>query len=115
MGDPPGAETPIKLLPPVFFGRDDDLIAEGQIYYPTASLLRHVWKRSLRRGAAVPHFFGRSGGGVRDPDGPRMRLIRGNEEALGRISRLPRSPPKAHAPSFQHPPSITHQTDHSPH
>src|SRR5260370_35234647 len=97
----------IQMLPAVFFGSDDELIADGPIDYTTSSLLRHVWKRSLRRRAAVPYFFGRSGGGVRDPYGPRMRLIRGKEEALGRISRLPRSPHKGDAPSVQRPRRIT--------
>src|SRR5216684_2337381 len=49
-------------------------------------------ERSLRRRAAVPHFSCCSRGGIRNPDGPRMRLVRGNEVALRRVSRSRRPP-----------------------
>ncbi len=95
------------MLPAVFFGSDDELIAGGPIDYATAGILRHVRKRSLRRHAAVPYFLGRRCGGFCHPDSPRMRFVRSNEEALGRVSRLRGSSNKGDALSVQRPCRIT--------
>src|SRR5712692_3017785 len=97
----------IQMLPAVFFGSDDELIAGGPIDYATAGILRHVRKRSLRRHAAVPNFFSRFRGSVRDPYGPRMRFVRSNEEALGSVSRLRLPPNKSDALPVQRPRGIT--------
>src|SRR5712692_1153709 len=83
-----GGGQGIQMLPTVFLGSDDELIAGGPIDYAAAGILRHVRKRSLRRHAAVPYFLGRRCGGFCHPDSPRMRFVRSNEEALGRVSRL---------------------------
>ena len=91
------------MLPAVFLRSDDELIASGPIDYAAAGILRHVWIRSLRRPAAVPNFLGCPCGRVCHPNGPRIRLVRGNEETLGRVSRFGGPPNKSDTLPVQRP------------
>src|SRR3989454_7836664 len=102
-----GGGQDIQMLPAVFLGSDDKLIAGGPIDYAAAGILRHVWERSLRRHAAMPYFFSRPYSRLCYPDGPRMRFVRSNEEALGRVSRLRGSPNKSDTLPLQRPRGIT--------
>src|SRR5260370_38413537 len=103
-----GGGQSIQMLPAVLFGSDDKLIAGSPIDDAAAGVFRHVGIRSLRRrAAAVPNLFGRSRGGIGDPDGPRMRFVRSNEEALRCVSRLGGSSNKSDALSVERPQGIT--------
>src|SRR6266446_10587289 len=102
-----GGGQSIQMLPAVLFGSDDKLIAGGPIDNAAAGILCHVRIRSFRRRAAVPYFLSRSGGSVRDPDGPRVRFVRSNEEALGCVSRLGGPPNESDVLSVQRPRGIT--------
>src|SRR5712692_1657253 len=97
----------IQMLPAVFLGSDDQLIVGGPIDHASAGVFRHIWKRSLRRCAAVPNFFRRGSSGVCHPNGPRMRSVRSNEDAPGRVSRLRGTPDESDALPVQRPRGIT--------
>src|SRR5260370_29413100 len=110
-----GGGQSIQMLPAVLFGSDDKLIAGSPIDDAAAGVFRHVGIRSLRRrAAAVPNLFGRSRGGIGDPDGPRMRFVRGNEEALRCVSRLGGSSNKNDALLAEHQQGPTARIDPLP-
>src|SRR5260370_21573305 len=104
----------IEMLPAVFLRSDYQSVVRSPIDDASPCFFGHVWKRSLRRRAAVPYFLCRSRGGIGDPDDPWMRLIRRDEESLRCVSRLGPPPHKGHALSVPPPPGIARGA-HPPH
>src|SRR5260370_36161039 len=72
----------IEMLPAVFLRSDYQSVVRSPIDDASPCFFGHMWKRSLRRRAAVPYFLCRSRGGIGDPDGPWMRPSSGDEEGL---------------------------------
>src|SRR6266571_3148541 len=96
----------VQMLPAIFFGGHHQLIVGGPIEDATAGIFSHVRTRTLWRHAAAPDFFCGSCRGVGNPNGPRVRFIRRDEEALRGVAWLGRTPHEGNSFSIQRPNKI---------
>ena len=78
------------MLPAILFGGHQQLIVGSPVQHASAGIIGHVGKRALGRSAAMPYRFCGARGGVGNPDGPGVRLIRGDEKALRGVALLSR-------------------------
>src|SRR6267378_6269712 len=94
------------MLPAVLFRRDNQAILRSPANYAASSVLGHEGIGTIRGCAAMPDLMGIACRYVRDPNRPRMRLVRLKEVTRRRVARLGGPAHKSNTVSIHRPDRI---------